>query len=63
MQNRRTFYLIVRARARFCEIAAQWRASQGVYDSERSLDRERGEDSILPDETALIPLAYTYEYL
>ncbi|HEY7023169.1 MAG TPA: SMI1/KNR4 family protein [Ktedonobacterales bacterium] len=46
----------------FMEIAAQWRAFQGVYQYERIMDRERGENSFLSDETALVPFAYTYEH-
>ena len=34
----------------------------GVYDYERIMDRERGEDSFHSDETILVPYAYTYEH-
>lgn len=43
---------------RFREIAAMWRAFQGVYDYERIMDRERGEDTFLMDETTLVPFAH-----
>lgn len=46
----------------FVEIAAQWRAFQGVYQYERIMDRERGQDTFLSDETILVPFAYTYEH-
>jgi SMI1 / KNR4 family (SUKH-1) len=47
---------------KFLEIAAQWRGFQGNYQYERIMDRERGEDSFLSDETALVPFTYTYEH-
>ncbi|GEM_PF-7111253 len=43
------------------EIAAQWRAFQGVYAYERIMDRERGENIFRSDERQLIPFAHTYE--
>lgn len=43
------------------EIAAQWRSFQGLYDYERIMDWERGENSFGSDETILVPFAYTYE--
>ena len=43
------------------EITARWREFQGVYASERVMDRERGENTFRSDETALIPFATTYE--
>lgn len=43
------------------EIAAEWRSFQGVYDYERIMDWERGENSFGSDETILVPFAYTYE--
>jgi hypothetical protein len=46
----------------FMEIAARWRAFQGVYQYERTMDRGRGEDSFLSDEAILVPFAYTYEH-
>lgn len=41
------------------EVAAQWREFQGTYAYERIMDRERGENTFLSDETALIPFAHT----
>lgn len=41
------------------EIAAFWRTFQGQYAYERIRDRERGENSFLSDETALVPFAFT----
>lgn len=41
------------------EIAALWREFQGTYAYERIQDRERGENTFLSDETALIPFAFT----
>ncbi|MEO6889649.1 MAG: SMI1/KNR4 family protein [Ktedonobacteraceae bacterium] len=43
------------------EIAASWRAFQGVYDYERIRDWENGEHTFLSDETTLVPFGYTYE--
>lgn len=43
------------------EIAARWREFQGTYAYERIMDRERGVDTFLSDETALVPFAHTYE--
>lgn len=43
------------------ELAAQWRHFQGLYAYERIMDRDRGEDTFLSDETALVPFAHTYE--
>lgn len=41
------------------EIAALWREFQGMYAYERIQDRERGENTFLSDETALVPFAFT----
>lgn len=41
------------------EVAALWREFQGTYAYERIQDRERGENTFLSDETALVPFAFT----
>lgn len=43
------------------EVAASWRAFQGIYEYERIMDRERGENTFRSDKTVLIPFAHTYE--
>lgn len=41
------------------EVTALWREFQGSYAYERIQDRERGQNSFLSDETALVPFAVT----
>lgn len=41
------------------EVTALWREFQGSYAYERIRDRERGQDTFLSDETALVPFAVT----
>jgi hypothetical protein len=43
------------------EIAANWRHFQDLYDYERVMDWERGENSFGSDETILVPFAQTDE--
>lgn len=43
------------------EIAARWRAFQGVYTYEHERDRESGANTFLSDERVLVPFMSTYE--